>query len=179
MTDGCALEKWTWTEEDFERMGWHDAQVHAFAFLPESWELLLDLDYILKWVAPSEGESHYSFWSAPATLIFENVADLKIELEPPEDLRDLVWVPGRLQFANGGESVALVPTRYPGSASSPDGLIALARKTTWEETGADTHHGLGQRVFATDAEEVPILEVRTIALDAVEETDTHVAEDHA
>src|SRR5215213_10801038 len=82
MTDGCALEKWTWTEEDFERMGWHDAQVHAFAFLPESWELLLDLDDILKWVAPSEGESHYSFWSAPATLIFENVADLKIELEP-------------------------------------------------------------------------------------------------
>ena len=39
----------------------------------------------------------------------------KIDVEPPEDLRDLVWMPARLQFANGGESVALIPTRYPGS----------------------------------------------------------------
>jgi len=104
---------------------------------------------------------------------------IKIELEPPEDLRDLVWVPARLQFANGGESVALIPTRYPGSAASPDGLIALARKTVWEEIGPDTHHGLGQRIFATDAEEIPMLEVRAIGLNAVEETDPDLAEDHA
>ena len=60
----------------------------------------------------------------------------KIEIEPPEDLRDLVWMPAHLQFENGGESVALIPTRYPGSETSPDGLIALARKTVWEEIGA-------------------------------------------
>ena len=61
---------------------------------------------------------------------------IKIDFEPPEDLRDLVWMPAHLQFENGGESVALIPTRYPGSAASPDGLIALARKTVWEEIGA-------------------------------------------
>jgi type VI secretion system protein ImpE len=76
---------------------------------------------------------------------------LKIQIEPPEDLRDIVWMPAHLQFENGGESVALVPTRYPGSESAPDGLIALARKTVWTEIGPDMHSGLGQRILTTDA----------------------------
>lgn len=63
-------------------MGWHDATVHAFAFIPEKFELLLDIDYILQWVHPQEGETYFKFWVAPATLIFENVYDLKIDLEP-------------------------------------------------------------------------------------------------
>jgi type VI secretion system protein ImpE len=103
---------------------------------------------------------------------------IKIEFEPPEDLRDLVWLPARLQFANGGESVALIPTRYPGSSASADGLIALARKTVWEEIAADTHRGLGQRIFTTDAEEVPMLETRAILLEPAEEAEPEPAEDH-
>jgi len=103
---------------------------------------------------------------------------IKIEFEPPEDLRDLVWLPARLQFANGGESVALIPTRYAGSSASTDGLIVLARKTVWEEIGDDTHRGLGQRIFSTDAEEVPLLETRAILLEPVEETEPEPAEDH-
>jgi len=75
--------------------------------------------------------------------------------------------------------VALIPSRYPGSASSPDGLIALARKTVWEEITPDTHRGLGQRLFATDAEEVPLLDVRTMTLEPVEETEPDAIEDHA
>jgi type VI secretion system protein ImpE len=38
-----------------------------------------------------------------------------ITLEPPADLRDVVWMPAHFQFANGGESVGVIPTRYPGS----------------------------------------------------------------
>ena len=34
------------------------------------------------------------------------------------DLRDVVWMPAHLQFENGGESVALIPTRYPGSETA-------------------------------------------------------------
>ncbi len=41
----------------------------------------------------------------------------RIQIEPPEDLRDMVWMPAHLQFENGGESVALIPTRYQGSGS--------------------------------------------------------------
>lgn len=88
----------------------------------------------------------------------------KVEIEPPEDLRDIVWMPARLQFENGGESVALIPTRYPGSEKASDGLIALARKTVWEEIAPDTHRGLGQRIIATDADETSLMEIRAISV---------------
>ena len=102
----------------------------------------------------------------------------KIEIEPPEDLRDMVWMPAHLQFENGGESVALIPTRYPGSAASADGLIVLARKTVWEEISPDTHRGLGQRILTTDTDDVPLMEVRAITLDGAEETGADLADDH-
>jgi type VI secretion system protein ImpE len=88
----------------------------------------------------------------------------KVEIEPPEDLRDIVWMPAHLQFENGGESVALIPTRYPGSEKAGDGLIALARKTVWEEIAPDMHRGLGQRVLATDADETSLMEIRAISV---------------
>ena len=89
-----------------------------------------------------------------------------VTMDAPEDLRDLVWMPAQLQFDNGGESLALIPTRYPGSESSEDGAIALARKTTWEPIGEETYRGLGQRVLATDTGETPLLDIRSISLGA-------------
>lgn len=91
----------------------------------------------------------------------------RIVFEAPEDLRDCVWMPAQLMFTNGGETVALVPTRYPGSQDSSDGLINLARRTEWSELGADRWAGLGQRVLATDAGEHDLMAVRTITLDEV------------
>lgn len=88
----------------------------------------------------------------------------RIELEAPQDLRDTVWTPAHLEFANGGESVALIPTRYPGSEHSGDGLIALARKTIWEEVAPGEHRGLGQRIFATDVDEVALMDMRSIVM---------------
>jgi type VI secretion system protein ImpE len=87
-----------------------------------------------------------------------------ITVEEPADLRDVVWMPAHLQFENGGDSVALLPTRYPGSEASGDGLLQLARKTVWEETAPDHHRGLGQRVLTTDAADVPLMDVRTVIL---------------
>ena len=88
----------------------------------------------------------------------------KITLEAPVDLRDLVWMPAHLDFTNGGESLALLPTRYAGSESSNDGAVALARKTEWEPMGEEAYRGLGQRILTTDAGDTPILEIRAISL---------------
>jgi type VI secretion system protein ImpE len=96
----------------------------------------------------------------------------EIRVEPPADLRDFVWTPAYLTLANGGETVALIPTRYPGSEASPDGQIRMARKTTWTEQGAETFVGLGQRVLATDDGELALLDVRTILLEGVDEPET-------
>jgi type VI secretion system protein ImpE len=88
----------------------------------------------------------------------------KLTMEAPEDLRDLVWMPAHLDFDNGGESLALIPTRYPGSESSDDGSIALARKTLWEPIADESYRGLGQRIIATDTGETPFLEIRSISV---------------
>jgi type VI secretion system protein ImpE len=88
-------------------------------------------------------------------------------IEEPADLRDVVWMPAQLQFENGGEAVALLPTRYPGSERAEDGLIALARRTEWTEIDADTHYGLGQRLIATDGGEYPLMEVRSLTVGPV------------
>jgi type VI secretion system protein ImpE len=89
-----------------------------------------------------------------------------IAIEPPEDLRDVVWMPARLTFANGGESVALIPTRYPGSEAQAEGALRLARKTEWTQAAANTYLGSGQRMLATDQAEYAIMDVRRIQLDS-------------
>lgn len=85
MPEPYILEKWLWTEEDFKHMGWHDARIHAVAFATGAFELAFDIDYILRWVQPSE-DKFYRFWIAPATLVFENVYDVKFDLEPFDGL---------------------------------------------------------------------------------------------
>ena len=87
-----------------------------------------------------------------------------IHFEAPEDLRDLVWMPAYFTWANGGENVGLVPTRYPGSQDNGDVKIRLSRKTEWIECGSDVFLGLGQRMFATNGGEYSIMDVREIQL---------------
>jgi type VI secretion system protein ImpE len=96
---------------------------------------------------------------------------LRVELEAPQDLRDAVWLPATLHFINGGAAIALVPTRYPGSESSGDGQLMLARRTAWEEHAPGVHFGIGQRVLATDAGDFALLDLRTLDFDPPEATD--------
>ena len=88
-----------------------------------------------------------------------------IRIEKPADLRDLVWIPAFLTLANGGEVVALIPTRYPGSETSPDASIRMARKTDWSERKDGSSSGIGQRMLATDQGDYPLLEIRSIEFD--------------
>lgn len=98
-----------------------------------------------------------------------------IELEQPADLRDYVWMPGRLTWANGGETVALIPARYPGSHAAADPLVQLGRKTEWRDCGDDTWLGLGQRMLATDQGEYSLLDLRRIELNADEDPTEEIA----
>jgi type VI secretion system protein ImpE len=89
-----------------------------------------------------------------------------ITVEAPEDLRDMVWTPVHLTFSNGGDSVALVPTCYPGTREQPDGKLKLARATEWLPSGTDQYAGLGQRILSTSSAEMGLLEAREIKLAA-------------
>ena len=90
----------------------------------------------------------------------------KVVIEEPTDLRDLVWAPAHFEFVNGGESVALIPSRYAGSGAEPDGALQLSRKTEWLELAPDQYRGLGQRVLTTNTSELGLLEAREIVLQA-------------
>jgi type VI secretion system protein ImpE len=90
----------------------------------------------------------------------------RIDLEAPADLRDVVWAPAHFQFNNGGETVGLIPSRYPGSEADADPQIRLGRKTVWNETAENVYCGLGQRVWTTDTGEHAVMDVRQILIGA-------------
>lgn len=81
--ENIKLEKVVWTEEDFEVMEWHDSYIYAISF-GVNYEFILDIDYIFKWVQPTADNEHFKFWVSPCTLVFENVHDLKFDIEISE-----------------------------------------------------------------------------------------------
>jgi type VI secretion system protein ImpE len=91
----------------------------------------------------------------------------EIRIEKPTDLRDVAWTAANLLLVNGGETVALIPTRYPGSERASDTKLVMARGTEWLERPAETFLGVGQRLLATDQGEFGLMDVRNIKLDSV------------
>jgi len=87
----------------------------------------------------------------------------QLEIEPPEDLRDLVWMPARFLWVNQGEAVGMIPTRYAGSEAAADAQLKLARRTDWRQPMEGVYEGVGQRLLATDEAEFGILNVRQIS----------------
>ncbi len=88
------VERAHWSERHFDDLGWHDCRVHAIAFAasetddPFDSTLSLDLDYILGWIPPPDGEVYFKFWVAPTTLVFRGAfhldGTLHADLEPLE-----------------------------------------------------------------------------------------------
>lgn len=88
-----------------------------------------------------------------------------IQIEEPADLRDFVWMPAHFVWANGGDIVGLIPTRYAGSEKNDDAQIRLARRTEWLERGEGLFEGLGQRVLVTDTADLPLMDIREITFE--------------
>ena len=92
----------------------------------------------------------------------------KIEIPKPSDLRDLVWTPAQFVWANGGAAPGHIPCRYPNSETSEDDALRLGRKTEWSAKADGYSLGLGQRVLATDQDDYPMLECRSVELQSVD-----------
>jgi len=88
----------------------------------------------------------------------------QITIEEPADLRDMVWSAAQLEFTNGGQSVALIPTRYPNTATEGDALAQLSRRTEWLALNDEQFRGIGQRVLALGEQDADLLSVREITL---------------
>ena len=120
----------------------------------EAFEWLADADSRLGPVLEAVLNGKY-YWIPLERLV-------RIEIEPPADLRDLVWTPVTLTFTTGGSNVALVPTRYPGVENLSDDRLRMARSTEWKASGDDTWIGCGQKMLVTDRAEYALMDVRLI-----------------
>lgn len=89
----------------------------------------------------------------------------KVEIDPPQDLRDAVWMPAHFEFTNGGEVVGLIPTRYPDTDLAAGDALALARRTEWQETEPGIFVGRGQRLVSTDNAEFGLMDLRAVTLE--------------
>jgi type VI secretion system protein ImpE len=83
-------------------------------------------------------------------------------MEKVSDLRDLVWLPAHFEWANGGETVGFIPTRYVDSQTQSDDHVRLGWKTLWNQVGEGTFVGLGQRILATDTDEYALTKIHKI-----------------
>jgi type VI secretion system protein ImpE len=143
---------------------WHQLADRAFDGAPatrgqlngEPFEWIADADSRLGPVLEAMVNGRY-YW-----IPFSRLS--KVSIEAPTDLRDRVWLPANIEFANGGEAIAMIPTRYPGSQDSDDGQILMAAKTEWRELGAERFAGIGQRVLVTDQGEHDMLALRLLEL---------------
>jgi len=88
----------------------------------------------------------------------------KLHTDKPTDLRDLLWLPAEVMWINGGKLMVMVPARYP-HIDGVSGPGLLGRRTDWLAHDGDITEGTGQRLFASDIKDYPILEVRSIEFD--------------
>lgn len=127
----------------------------------EPFEWIADTDHRLGPILEAVIQGKY-YW-----VPFEHIAEVTIE--PPAALRDTVWAQAEFTWSNKGKAVGLIPVRYPGTAEKGDDAARLARRTDFEELAGDYCVGVGQRMWATDGGEFPILETRRITLNTAAE----------
>jgi type VI secretion system protein ImpE len=92
----------------------------------------------------------------------------KVDIDPPEDLRDAIWMPAHFEFTNGGDVVGLLPTRYPDTDLAAGDLLALSRRTDWRESAPGMFIGLGQRLITTDTAEFGLMDLRSVLIDSTD-----------
>lgn len=90
----------------------------------------------------------------------------RLEIEPPVNLRDLLWARARLdaspEFRVRELGEVLLPVLSPLSYLSADDAVKLGRVSVWE-TDPDGAEALkGQKMLLVDGEEVPLLEMRSV-----------------
>lgn len=91
-------------------------------------------------------------------LAFDDISSLT--KPAPERLLDLVWSQVDIVLRDGTPLKGYMPMRYPVQEGDRDALL-MARETVWHDAGRTGVHGRGQKMWMTDAGDMPLLDVRT------------------
>ncbi len=147
--------------EELRQQAFEAAPAIAGTINDEPFEWIADADSRLGPVVEAILKGQY-YW-----IPFQRIKE--IQLSPPKDLFDLVWVPAQFTWVNNGQSQGLIPVRYALSEESQDDAVRLARKTEWLERPGGACLGLGQRMLVTDGQEYALLNARRITLQPPDE----------
>jgi type VI secretion system protein ImpE len=101
------------------------------------------------------------------------LADISsIELQAPKRLRDLLWAPAIVRtgpaFKGRELGEVLLPVICPLSWKHADDEVRLGRLTEWQDDGSGNVVPFGQKMFAVDEDEVPILDIRKVEFAAAQ-----------
>ena len=102
-------------------------------------------------------DNHYSW------IPWESIQSLTIP--EPKYLRNTVWTPASLSLHSGDQGQVLLFSLYVDSHLQ-DEDIKLGRRTIWEQDSAGFTIAYGQKVIATKERDWPILEIRSVEVDA-------------
>jgi type VI secretion system protein ImpE len=96
----------------------------------------------------------------------------KLEIQPPANLRDLVWAQARVETSSDfrlqdlGE--VLLPVLCPLSFRHADESVRLGRESAWEPDEAYGQIPFGLKMMDVDGTDVPLLEIRSVTWNAPE-----------
>jgi len=89
-----------------------------------------------------------------------------LEVEPPANLRDLIWARARVEasaeFRLQELGEVLLPVLSPLSWTYADAAVQLGRETAWEEDPVHGQIPYGAKMIAIDGVDVPLLELRSV-----------------
>ena len=95
-----------------------------------------------------------------------------VEIQAPKRLRDLLWTPAIVRtgpaFKGKELGEVLLPVLSPLSWKHGDDQVRLGRSTDWQDDGDSNVVPYGQKIFAVDEDEIPILEIRHLEFDAAQ-----------
>src|SRR5512142_2311665 len=80
-----------------------------------------------------------------AWIPFEQIRNL--EIDAPRTLRDLLWIPARLELAQKQVGDVFIPVQYSGSSEDSRDEVKLGRMTDWKSVSEGRYAGAGQRTL--------------------------------
>jgi type VI secretion system protein ImpE len=90
----------------------------------------------------------------------------KVEIEPPANLRDLMWARARVkttpEFRLQELGEVLIPAICPLSSRHSEETVQLGRETAWEEDSAYEAVPFGAKMMSVDGADVPLLSIRSV-----------------
>lgn len=90
----------------------------------------------------------------------------QINFYKPQAVIDLIWAKAQFTLKDLSTFMAYVPARYPLDDAQLADDVLLSSHTYWSEFGETLVIGKGQKVWATDTKDYPLLECQEIIFDA-------------